>query len=315
MQQMKIRCTSREHADRAVAAAKESGYRVNCLQIDSAGHDTLFLHSNGRAGFWPWHTIWLNHYPEYALYGDHLLPVSEGWIEWGGGKCPVRPHQFVFVIDEDGNESGYPEAAGAVDWDKVVEYRLADRQQPAEDKAELTPCQERGLKVGQWVWFAANIVPRWIQLRRDDVEGAPHFNCDDSTIALDLRYIDFTQGIHDSKPDWTPSEQAPVEWDGRDVPVVGQRVVISGHATGGDEVSGVIVLPPDSDGDYVIRSDEGVYWTESANSLRPIQSERAKATADIERIILDGLGRGLLVENMASEIYDAGYRKTENNNE
>ena len=115
------------------------------------------------------------------------------------------------------------------------------------------------------------------------------------------------------QPAEAKAADAPVEWDGRDAPVVGERVVISGHATGGDEVSGIIVLPPDSDGDYVIRSDDGVYWTECVNNLRPVQSERDKAISALASDL--AIVRNSSIQHMSEYLYGVGWRNPERGNE
>ena len=78
-----------------------------------------------------------------------------------------------------------------------------------------------------------------------------------------------------------------------------------------EEACGVIVSPPDADGDYVIKDDDGRYWLGSAEHLRPIRSERDEAVAELRRIVEDP---DLLVMEKAEKIYDMGYRKQENSN-
>lgn len=59
---------------------------------------------------------------------------GEGWIEWGGGKCPVSPESVVSVKFRDGgyHERNYP--AGSYRWhhsaqpyssgDDIIAYRI-----------------------------------------------------------------------------------------------------------------------------------------------------------------------------------------------
>ena len=251
MQEMKIHCTSRAHADKAVAAARRMGYRIYD-DYNEAALTCLALHA---AGFGAFGCAEVVDYPEYALYGDHLLPVSEGWVENEGG-CPALIGTKIDVLYRDGRiERNIPALRGAENggrkalrwwrigsYDDIIAYRLAEPE---------TPCRERGLTE---------------------------------------------------------------ERDGRFKLPVGARVVILGHATttsGDDEACGVIVSPPDADGDYVIKDDDGRYWLGSAEALRPIRSERDEAVAELRLIAGDP---DLSVIEQAEKIYDLGYRKQENNN-
>ena len=321
MQEMKIRCVSQEHADMVVAAARSMGYiPLADYKDDPKGDwDTLILHPNGGGSFWRFDS---KGYPEYALYGDHLLPVSDGWIEWGGGDCPVAEDEQIEYMMNNGQRGGQFRAGG-LRWRHVagqgdiIAYRLADRQQPAEDKSGLTPCQQRGLRVGQWVWARKEAdrtvdSPCWIRLMFDDGSEIPIFNESSKCVEpfVSLNNIDWSAGIHDSKPDWTPGEQAPVEWGGSDEPPVG---VVCEHPTG----RGVVKLPPDVNGIIIIQSmeagSEGEYKRVAASVCRPIQSERDRAVAELA----DFLTRTYSIsqKKRAERLYDAGYRKTESNDE
>jgi len=77
----------------------------------------------------------------------------------------------------------------------------------------MTPAQERGLHEGQWVYRknrpdgSGNFNTGWVKLILDDGTHTPMFrDCDHSAYG-DFRLIDWTQGIHNEKPDWTPGEQ------------------------------------------------------------------------------------------------------------
>ena len=88
---------------------------------------------------------------------------------------------------------------------------------------EQTPCEKKGLREGQWVWFTGisyeDRSPQWVRLNRDDGTGLPNFYEDGEKYHLYLNeHIDWTQGIHDSKPNWTPRE-----YGGEGPPVTIQR--------------------------------------------------------------------------------------------
>ena len=334
MQEMKIRCHSQDHAASVVAAARKMGYVVSHdYKLDGSQRwDTLILHPGGFGSFWIFDN---GDYPEYRLYGDRLLPVAEEWIE-NKGECPVVEGQGkkLDLVFRDGSRAKECSDSEYFSWslggecDDIIAYRLADHQRPAEDKAELTPCQQKGLRVGQWVWRVRDnhILSRgWVKLTRDDSSRTPFFYDPrkDGECFGELQYIDFTQGIHDSKPDWTPqppipdeaiakAADAPVDWDGSGEPPVGARVEFP-YGTA------VIMLPVDSRGVVVLQSDadpEPVHRKFSLRHIRPIQSERDKAVNDLESLIVKA---GMIVDFSASRvadaIYGAGYRKTENNNE
>ena len=137
----------------------------------------------------------------------------------------------------------------------------------------------------------------------------------------ELQYIDFTQGIHDSKPGWTPqppipdeaiakAADDPVEWDGSNPPPVGARFVMD--TVFGGPLYGEIGIGPDSRGRYVLLMDDGRFMLRTSDSFRPI-SERDKAVAELAEFLSESANISQTAR--AERLYDAGYRKTENNNE
>ena len=78
----------------------------------------------------------------------------------------------------------------------------------------MTPCEERGLSEGQWVWCCDGhflLSNKWAQLRWDDGTDMPmfHSHCNGewaNGVAVSFTRIDWSQGIHNEKPNWTPRE-------------------------------------------------------------------------------------------------------------
>lgn len=77
-------------------------------------------------------------------YEDALAAKNEGWIEWGGGECPVDPGTIVDYVMQNGSESERPEEASALRWDfcvktepyAIIAYRLHQPQEVAHTEAE-----------------------------------------------------------------------------------------------------------------------------------------------------------------------------------
>nr|DAP28044.1 MAG TPA: hypothetical protein [Caudoviricetes sp.] len=83
-------------------------------------------------------------------YEAALAAKNDGWIEWGGGECPVHPNDVVDYKMQDGSESSRPERAKDLRWDfcvktepyAIVAYRLHQPQEEtdADDEADLNEC-------------------------------------------------------------------------------------------------------------------------------------------------------------------------------
>ncbi|HFQ6936272.1 TPA: hypothetical protein ACHSNL_001888 [Klebsiella variicola] len=105
-------------------------------------------------------------------YEAALAAKNDGWIEWGGGECPVAPGTIVDYVMQDGSESERPEEASALRWDfcvktepyAIIAYRLHQPQgaaQPkADEEADLNEC------IGQ------DAAPGW------NGEGLPPVGCE-----------------------------------------------------------------------------------------------------------------------------------------
>lgn len=50
--------------------------------------------------------------------------MSDGWIEWVGGECPVHPDTKIEAVLVGCAASGLSFTARAVDWSRVVRYRI-----------------------------------------------------------------------------------------------------------------------------------------------------------------------------------------------
>ena len=222
MKNMRIRCHDREHADRVIVAARKMGYRpFSDYKADKDGRwDTLQLRSNGSGSFWGFDE---QDYPEYRLYGDHFLPVSEGWIENNNGHCPVVEGTMIDVLYRDGEtEKGIPALSptgyhqrSARHWSHddheldIIAYRISEVEE-----REDTPCEKHGLSVGQWVWRQrrfGTLSTGWVKLTRDDGTKTPYFYDPrrERNTCGELQYIDFSRGIYDAMPDWNPVEEVP----------------------------------------------------------------------------------------------------------
>ena len=224
---MRIRCHDREHADRAIVAARKMGYNPDndYNKIKSAAWDTLYLYEDGSGDFQFWREDCPD-WPEYVLYGDVLLPVSEGWIE-NTGECPVTKGTMIDVVYRDGKtEEGIPallsthhRRRSALEWrDRHHDYDIiAYRINEVEDERKGTPCEKHGLRVGQWVWRQRDDVDDgtlstgWVELTHDDGTEIPYFHDPRREINTcgELQYIDFSRGIHDTMPDCIPAEEVP----------------------------------------------------------------------------------------------------------
>lgn len=83
-------------------------------------------------------------------YEAALAAKNDGWIDWGGGECPVHPNDVVDYKMQDGSESSRPERAEDLRWDfcvktepyAIVAYRLHKPQEvtEADDEADLNEC-------------------------------------------------------------------------------------------------------------------------------------------------------------------------------
>lgn len=76
-----------------------------------------------------------------AEYEAALAVKNEGWIEWGGGECPVNPSEMVDVIFGHGGRMSTNIADcwrwnhGGTDSD-IIAYRLHKPQEAAQPKAD-----------------------------------------------------------------------------------------------------------------------------------------------------------------------------------
>ena len=127
--------------------------------------------------------------------GDYNGPESEvktdadGWIEWGGGECPVHPYDVVDYKMQDGSESSRPEKAGDLRWDfcvktepyAIVAYRLHKPQEVTDDETDLNEC------IGQ------DVAPVW------SGEGLPPVGCE----------CEYQYKVHGSE--WCPLECVAVD--------------------------------------------------------------------------------------------------------
>lgn len=90
-------------------------------------------------------------------YETALAAKNEGWIEWGGGACPVEEGTLVDVKYRDGDDfpdalgvpalSGY--GTGSAFWEldgynnDIIAYRLHKPQEAEQAKSELNDCIEQ----------------------------------------------------------------------------------------------------------------------------------------------------------------------------
>ena len=79
-------------------------------------------------------------------YEAALAARNEGWIEWGGGECPVKKGTLVDVKFPDGMTSSDAQPAGSYRWtlrncvDDIAAYRLHKPQEVGQAKADLNEC-------------------------------------------------------------------------------------------------------------------------------------------------------------------------------
>lgn len=111
-------------------------------------------------------------------YESALAAKNEGWIEWGGGECPVPRGTLVDVKYRCGDvnyhtKAGEPDSAGSIDtafavrWSKlgaeydIIAYRLHNPQEATQydEEADLNEC------IGQ------DVAPEW------NGEGLPPVGC------------------------------------------------------------------------------------------------------------------------------------------
>lgn len=98
-------------------------------------------------------------------YEAALAAKNEGWIEWGGGECPVNPSEMVDVIFGRGGRMS-TNIADCWRWNHsgtdsdIIAYRLhrpqKEEQAKADDKADLNEC------IGQDaapVWNGEGVIP------------------------------------------------------------------------------------------------------------------------------------------------------------
>lgn len=94
-------------------------------------------------------------------YEAELAAKNEGWIEWGGGTCPVDSHLLVDVKFKDGFvQSGY--LAGGYSWGNawecpsIIAYRLHQPQKAEQAKANISECIGNGAAP---VWNGEGLPP------------------------------------------------------------------------------------------------------------------------------------------------------------
>lgn len=91
---------------------------------------------------------------------ESSLAASKGWIEWGGGECPVDEESLVDLKFNDGPELDIGEEAGAYDWHnrsepKIIAYRLhnPDINSRAKDdrlEQDLNECIGQDVDMPEW---------------------------------------------------------------------------------------------------------------------------------------------------------------------
>lgn len=153
-----------------------------------------------------------------------LVPAeadNDGWIAWHGGECPVDQNTTVEWRTRSNGVNGEMRlSARCLSWQSfggggdIIAYRVPSMIFETSQRKEkaMTPCEQYGLRKGQWVWLNREHFYHgrgWIQPRKDDEGLMPFFEPATDTfaegVAVSLDAIDWSQGIHDEKPDWTPN--------------------------------------------------------------------------------------------------------------
>lgn len=204
-------------------------------------------------------------------YEAALAAKNDGWIEWGGGECPVPRGTLVDVKYRCGDvnyhtKAGEPDSAGSIDtafavrWSKlgaeydITAYRLHKPQETTEsdDEVDLNEC------IGQ------DVAPEW------SGEGLPSVGCECEFVSGAL-----PAASDDNKPH-----------DGEIVKVVSHEKY---EKTGNDVVVAVWV-----------NEDNGMRASVfSPHCLRPIRSEEDKKRDDMANAI-DGFISGFKNEKIGS---------------
>ena len=94
-------------------------------------------------------------------YEAALAAKNDGWIEWGGGECPVEEGTLVDVKFNGGDaQSGIPSCEYSWEhvWQEanIIAYRLHKPQEAEQDKADLNECASQDAAP---VWNGEGVIP------------------------------------------------------------------------------------------------------------------------------------------------------------